>query len=511
LIDFDRGFERQIREIDIHDLQFPNELEAVIMKILQRHLPNNFARSGALAGRAGAKSAIRNPVAMRPNEIARRCRNQLRGGGEPSRNLNLRDRSFEDQIVHAAPSPVECEPMRISVRNLRIIAAVALTGAVIWATAPYATSYVSSQAVVNAPLNTVLSPMQGYIAQRSPAAGTGVAAGAPLVVTEVEERDHRYLEDLRARLVLLGENLASAEREAEAALTAAKAARVNAAATLLRAEALVRQGHATASRADADAAAHAEAVAEVSRLNARLERVGIELAAAEAGTFVQEGWNDVPYSQQRLDEIVLKLAALGTERQRNHAEHAAIERQISIEQQLIAQRETFSPVAPSAGVIWKQSGAVGETVVPGDILVQMVNCDARFVEVTLAERHFGDIAPGDTARVRLKGGGESVSARVTAVLGAGAKFDHPRLAASVVVPKPDQLRVLVSLQGTALDAGPGAFCHVGRTAEVRFERRDLSLMRGMAQSFGEQLLSLFADPGLAPALIDTAQSHQTAR
>jgi multidrug resistance efflux pump len=433
--------------------------------------------------------------------------------------------------------------MRISVRNLRIIAAVALTGAVIWATAPYATSYVSSQAVVNAPLNTVLSPMQGYIAQRSPAAGTGVAAGAPLVVTEVEERDHRYLEDLRARLVLLGENLASAEieasklaameemlsarirnyrtrtlerldagrREAEAALTAAKAARVNAAATLLRAEALVRQGHATASRADADAAAHAEAVAEVSRLNARLERVGIELAAAEAGTFVQEGWNDVPYSQQRLDEIVLKLAALGTERQRNHAEHAAIERQISIEQQLIAQRETFSPVAPSAGVIWKQSGAVGETVVPGDILVQMVNCDARFVEVTLAERHFGDIAPGDTARVRLKGGGESVSARVTAVLGAGAKFDHPRLAASVVVPKPDQLRVLVSLQGTALDAGPGAFCHVGRTAEVRFERRDLSLMRGMAQSFGEQLLSLFADPGLAPALIDTAQSHQTAR
>jgi hypothetical protein len=102
--------------------------------------------------------------------------------------------------------------MRISVRNLRIIAAVALTGAVIWATAPYATSYVSSQAVVNAPLNTVLSPMQGYIAQRSPAAGTGVAAGAPLVVTEVEERDHRYLEDLRARLVLLGENLASADR-----------------------------------------------------------------------------------------------------------------------------------------------------------------------------------------------------------------------------------------------------------------------------------------------------------
>jgi hypothetical protein len=51
--------------------------------------------------------------------------------------------------------------MRISVRNMRILAAIALGAAVIWATAPYATSYVSSQAVVNAPLNTVLSPMKG--------------------------------------------------------------------------------------------------------------------------------------------------------------------------------------------------------------------------------------------------------------------------------------------------------------------------------------------------------------
>jgi hypothetical protein len=58
--------------------------------------------------------------------------------------------------------------MRISVRNMRILAAVALGAAVIWATAPYATSYVSPQAVVNAPLNTVLSPMKGHGRHRGP-------------------------------------------------------------------------------------------------------------------------------------------------------------------------------------------------------------------------------------------------------------------------------------------------------------------------------------------------------
>ena len=430
--------------------------------------------------------------------------------------------------------------MRITLRNLRVIIAVALGGAVVWAMAPYATSYVSSNAVVNAPLNTVLSPMQGRITQRSPPAGTGVAAGAPLVTIEVKERDRRYLEDLRARLAMLGENLASAEveasklaameevlsdrirsyrtrtlarlaaamREAEAALAAAEAGRDNAAATLRRAETLVRQGHATAMRVEADAAAHSEAVAEVSRLRARLERVGIEAAAAEVGTFVQEGWNDVPYSQQRLDGIVLTLAALTAERRRTASERTALARQITVERQLIAERETFSPVAPSAGVIWKQSGAVGETVVPGDVLVQMVDCDARFVEVTLAERHFGDIAPGDAAWVRLKGGGEAVLARVSAVLGAGAKFDHPRLAATVNEVKTDQLRVLVSLRDAGIDSEPGDFCHVGRTAEVRFERHDLGVLRGMAEAVGARLLALFAKPELAAALTGPAAAHR---
>jgi multidrug resistance efflux pump len=436
-----------------------------------------------------------------------------------------------------------CESMRITLRNLRVIIALALGGSVVWATAPYATSYVSSQAVVNAPLNTVRSPMQGRITLRSLPVGTGVAAGTSLVTVEVKDRDRRYLENLRARLALLDESFASTEietaklaamkkmlsarirnyrtrtlerlaagiREVEAALAAAEAARDNTTATLRRAEALVLQGHATASRVDADSATHSEAVAEVARLRARLERVGIEADAAKAGTFVQEGWNDVPYSQQRLDEIVLKLVALASKRRRTTSERTALERQITVEQQLIAERETFSPVAPSAGVIWKQSGAVGETVVPGDVLVQLVDCDARFVEVTLAERHFGDIAPGDAAWIRLRGSSEAVAARVSAVLGAGAKFDHPRLAASVKEAKPNQLRVLISLQGAGIDGEPGAFCHVGRTAEVRFDRHELGILRGMVAAVGKRLLSLFTEAESAAALTGPAAANRPGR
>ncbi|HUS53042.1 MAG TPA: hypothetical protein VMY41_03440, partial [Thermohalobaculum sp.] len=103
--------------------------------------------------------------------------------------------------------------MRFSVRNMRIIAIIALSASVIWATAPYATSYVSSQAVVNAPLNTVLSPMQGHITQRSPSVGTGIVSGTPLVTVENDERNHRYLAELEARRALLDESLASIDSE----------------------------------------------------------------------------------------------------------------------------------------------------------------------------------------------------------------------------------------------------------------------------------------------------------
>ena len=307
------------------------------------------------------------------------------------------------------------------------MAAIVLAVAVIWATAPYATSYASSQAVVNAPLNTVLSPMEGHITHRSPSVGTGIVFGTTLVTVGVDERNLRYLAQLLARLALLDESLASIDteiskltalseimstrirnfrerllarlavetREAEAALNSAKASRDNAAVTLERAESLVRHGHATTMRVDADTAARSQAVAAVFRLSVRVKRVDIEITAVEAGVFNQDGLSDVPYSQQRIDGIELSIATLATERRRTASERAALEGQMAVEQQLIAEREIFVPTSPSAGVIWKQSGPVGETVVPGDVLVQTVDCDARFLEVTLAGRHFGSIAPGD--------------------------------------------------------------------------------------------------------------------
>lgn len=397
-----------------------------------------------------------------------------------------------------------------------------LGGAVLWATAPFATSYVSSQAVVNAPLDTVLSPIDGRIFQRSPAVGAEVEPGQQLVIVEAGVRDRRYLEELQAQLDQTAARLAAIDaeiaeltalrritegrvgtyrkrmlerldaeaREITAAISAAVAARTTTAADRRRAGALARHGYVSTARLETVDTMHTESVAEVQRLRARLAQVEVEIAAAGAGVFVRAGWNDVPYSQQRLDEIRLRLASLAGRRQRVEAERASLKERFVAERRRIADHDVFRPLASTAAVVWTDSGERGDTVMVGDLLMQTVDCDERFIELTLPERHFGAIAPGELAWVRLKGSDAEFKAPVSAVLGAGATFDHRHLAADIPEAKVGYLRVLVSLRDTAIERNQGAFCHVGRTAEVRIERPEIDPLESTVRRFVSRLGAL---------------------
>jgi len=104
--------------------------------------------------------------------------------------------------------------MRLPIGKIRLLAAFCVSATALWVLAPYATGYVSTQAVVNAPLNTVLSPIRGRIVRRSLPAGTGIEPGAELVEIVAEERDRRHLTEIRARMAQLDAMLASIDREA---------------------------------------------------------------------------------------------------------------------------------------------------------------------------------------------------------------------------------------------------------------------------------------------------------
>jgi hypothetical protein len=114
----------------------------------------------------------------------------------------------------------------------------------------------------------------------------------------------------------------------------------------------------------------------------------------------------------------------------------------------------------------------------------VADCEQRFVEVAVSESHFESIQAGDIARVQLKGGEQMLRAPVIAVRGAGARNEHPNLAARVPRAERGQLRVLVSLEGVGLDRAASNFCHIGRTAEVYFSRGTTGAIEAAAEAVG---------------------------
>ena len=407
-------------------------------------------------------------------------------------------------------------------RVIRVGISAALLAVVATTAGPYVTGRVSTSAVVNAPLTDVRAPFEGRITRASARAGEAVGADTRLLAVVADTRDDRHLEDLRARRDVLEGQLAAIvqqrhalqenaarmqarleryrthtlsrlkakRRELVAELAGARAEAEQAAEAAGRSDQLVGKGYVSENDHARRKASARSAAARMETLRARIEGVDVEIAAVESGTFVRDGFNDVPYSQQQADAIDLRLNDLTREEARLKAERDGLSRQLAAETRRIARTELFQPRAAVNGVVWRASGQPGETVAPGQLVMQVADCQARFLEVPVDESAFDAIAPGDVAHVELDGSSRTFEARVTARRGAGARAFGQDLAAEVAGDQAGRLRVLVSLEGAALDRAPDAFCHIGRTAEVHFPSDTLGT--------GERMLEKVA--GLAGGL-----------
>jgi hypothetical protein len=178
------------------------------------------------------------------------------------------------------------------------------------------------------------------------------------------------------------------------------------------------------------------------------------------------------YARQRLDEVTLQLAELRSRRDRLSGRRGALVAQHEAIASDFARRAMFEPVAPDDVVVWRAAPSSGSSVVAGDLLMELLDCRNRFVEVSLPGSLFEQIRPGDPATLLFKGAADRVEAHVEAVGGAGARFDHPSLASDPPEVDDGDIQVLVRLDPADVGAPEVAasFCDVGRMAEVRFLR-----------------------------------------
>ncbi|MBW6424941.1 HlyD family efflux transporter periplasmic adaptor subunit [Rhizobium sp. XQZ8] len=224
----------------------------------------------------------------------------------------------------------------------------------------------------------------------------------------------------------------------------------------------------------------AQSLVEVSRLelaNARAETVAasVSLEAARRGTFLGDGYNDAPYSEQRIAELELRQAELKSQVDAQAARLAAVDARLSAERLRVNRLGSATLQSNVNGLLWDVLAASGETVQRGEDVVRLVDCDSTIVTLSVSESVYNSLTVGGSAQFRLNGRTEVMSGTVTRLAGAGAETIYKNLA---IAPSRRHLeRYDVTVTVPALQDDAKLRCLVGRTGRVFFDRRPLDWLR----------------------------------
>jgi multidrug resistance efflux pump len=399
-------------------------------------------------------------------------------------------------------------------RFVRVAAAVALVVAAAWGFLPYLTYRVAGSAYVNSELIRVTAPIAGRLVPTMPRKGDFLGQSASVPLIEAVSPDRSRLLDLERQAVLAKENRDLARRqlkEIEAfdfelgvRVEAYRKGIVNrltregeeAAAEEAgclsefqqrreagwRTEALTRRGLMSEIRS-AEVLAQQEAASTRCQVaGAKRTRITVELEAARTGLFLRDGANDVPYSQQQRDRLKLRRQELETLLLQEDLRANQLAAEVAAEQQRTDQLNSYQLAMPAGHVVWSTAASPGSAVTEAQTILDLADCQHRFVVVQLPERDFEQLKPGDAAFIRLVGGDEWRQGQVEQVRGSAARADDRLFAAQVPSAAVGAISAEVSLADETSPTDGKSFCDIGRLAEVRFDRAGFGTVSALAKS-----------------------------
>ena len=209
----------------------------------------------------------------------------------------------------------------------------------------------------------------------------------------------------------------------------------------------------------------------------RVHVLEIELAAAQDGVFLGDGYNDAPWSEQRAEELHGQLADRQAARAESQARLGAVAARISAATAAVNRLSGAGLGSPVDGEVWELRAADGEHLERGQDVMVLLDCGSLLVTASVTESVYNTLSVGDAARFRLSGDGRDFPATVTRLGGSGAQTLYRNLA---VAPSPKHLeRFDVALLVPGLATAEGLTCPVGRTGRAFFSRRPLDWLRGL--------------------------------
>lgn len=383
-------------------------------------------------------------------------------------------------------------------RYSRLLIGLALIFVALWVIVGEQMSGVSANAVVNAPLSTLRTPVAGQITLQDRPLGSAVRRQEELATVVDPLVDSIRVNDLSmehaivtaevtavaAKIAALDPQIEtlSARRDAfEAGRVAEIGARLSHARERLQ---LLQDGRiAEAPEAgvlDQDQATEANDPRQISvAVNLAQERVAvlqIELGAAETGVFLGDGYNDAPYSEQRRTELVAERDRLVADLALSEARLAAVSARLEQERLRVNLLSGAALQATANGQLWEVLAADGETVQRGQDVLRLADCDRAIVTLSVSENVYNRLKIGDGAAFRLSGDGRNFDGTIIRMAGSGAATVYENLA---VAPSQRHLeRFDVALLVPALRNEADLRCGIGRTGRAFFDARPLDMLRG---------------------------------
>jgi multidrug resistance efflux pump len=248
---------------------------------------------------------------------------------------------------------------------------------------------------------------------------------------------------------------------------AARATAVEARAELERKRLLGAQHYVSRAALDQAEQAAVRAGAGSERAELAVRRTAQEIDAAKRRIYLAHDRNDVPYSQQRTDELLVRIAEATAQESTLSARLTQLDKQVAEETARAGRLAHAEVRAPMAGVVWRPLVTAGSTVARDAELMTLIDCSNLYVTATFSGRRFDDLRPGGHTIVRMLSSDARYTGTVVDVRAMQRSAAEERFAAPL--PKLDGREILAIIR---LD-DPKAltsekYCNVGRRVEVHF-------------------------------------------
>lgn len=287
-------------------------------------------------------------------------------------------------------------------------------------------SYVS-QGQLNAPVIELRSPLEAVVVE--PVAlptGRFEVQAQPLLqlrarvaeeLTALASQEHLLLKRLDQFIAHERDRLRLELQAREAELRRADVDRAAAVRDLERQTMLVDSGFISAGQVDAVRHRHDAAQVNQDIANAHLARARANLHSLETGGFLAErsGGTDVSYTQQKLDDVRLRIAQMRAVGNHEQPRAGAVASLVSIH-------------TPGAGLLMGPSVSPGAFVAAGDTLAHYVLCTQSFIDLLVPVMELSNYRVGESVEFRVSGEWTFYRAQVAQVFPMHTVTDRLKLA-----------------------------------------------------------------------------------